>query len=499
MESLRHLETEILIIGSGVAGAYAALTASALGARVTLVTKGALASGSSQLAQGGIAFPLGLDDVGSHLNDTLTAGRGLSDPDVSSEILTESLEHLKFLKEIGMRFDDGFALEGGHSKPRIRHAGGDQSGRVLLQFLHSQLGGRITILEKHFVYDLRSDDQGIIGAWAVDDQMRRICISAGATLLATGGSGRMFEVTTNPVEATGDGVALAMRAGAIVRDLEMTQFHPTSLLNGALVSEACRGAGAQLINGHGERFMFKYDTNGELAPRDVVARAVYLETRDTGASYVDLRPIEALEEKFPTVFHSATNLGVDPTHELVPIAPAAHYQMGGIKTDSAGRSSLNRLYAAGEVASTGLHGANRLASNSLLECLVMGARTAIAAVKELESLADDQIGVPPKVLGVDVKTRVTLRHIMTEVASVFREESGLKLGSIQLDAIDTFDASSVAQAETFNLVFVAKALLAGARARKESRGAHYRVDYDRTTSTAFHVEQENSEIRLVDC
>ena len=491
-------ETEILIIGSGVAGAYAALTASALGARVTLVTKCALASGSSKWAQGGIAFPLGLDDIPVHLNDTLVAGRGLSDPEVSNEILTESLGHLQFLQDIGMSFDEGFALEGGHSRARVRHAGGDQSGRVLLEFLHAKLAQRVSILESHFVHQLAVDNGEIIGAWTFNSQMRETFISAEATIIATGGSGQMFEVTTNPPEATGDGVALAIAAGAVVRDLELTQFHPTSLLNGALISEACRGAGALLVNGHGVRFMDQYDELGELAPRDVVARAVFLERRQSGGAFIDLRPVAELAVRFPTVYHSALSLGLDPMNEILPIAPAAHYQMGGIRTDSAGRTSLGRLYAAGEVASTGLHGANRLASNSLLECLVMGARAAIASVKELESLDHDMVSETPKFPGIATTARPIIASLMTEYASVFRSAEGLEFASRQLDKFPTLQTKSVFEAENYNLVVVARSLLAGACERRESRGAHFRVDFVQTASNAFHVDQLLGKLNLAD-
>lgn len=494
------LDTEVLIIGSGVAGAYAALTASALGANVLLVTKGALVSGSSQWAQGGIAFPLGLDDISSHLEDTLRAGRGLSDPGISTEILNESLEHLRFLEEIGMHFDDGYALEGGHSKPRVKHAGGDQSGRVLLKFLHSQMSGRISILEQHFAYKLRLGSDGVRGAWVVDRDMKPSPIRSLATILATGGSGQLFTVTTNPPEATGDGVALAMEAGAIIRDIEMSQFHPTSLLNGALVSEACRGAGARLLNSRGEYFMSSYDVLGDLAPRDVVARAVFLETQKTGNVLLDLSPIQNLEDRFPTVYHSIQHLGFDPEKQTVPVAPAAHYQMGGVRTDSVGRTSLGRLYAAGEVASTGFHGANRLASNSLLECLVMGARSAITAVKELEHFEEKKNeSVAPELIGISAEHRSTIKTIMTNGASVFRNAHGLTEGFAKINELKFTKASSVFEAENANLAKVAKAVLLGASERRESRGAHFREDFDSAAQHAFHVEQTFGDVIVVDC
>jgi L-aspartate oxidase len=280
-------EADLVVIGSGVAGSYAALAAAELGAKVVMVTKRGLLSGATPWAQGGIAFPVGPEDIAQHVADTVKAGRGLSDPEVTREILQESLDHLKSLIDKGMRFDPGLAREGGHSRARVMHAGGDRSGLFLLNFLHQHLPSRIKILENRFVFQLAMDDNGVSGAYFLDDSKRVGVVKASATLLATGGSGQLFGVTTNPSEATGDGIALAFRAGCVVRDIELIQFHPTALLDGTLVSEACRGEGAKLVNAAGEYFMGGYYPEAELAPRDVVARAVDSEIKKTGGVFID--------------------------------------------------------------------------------------------------------------------------------------------------------------------------------------------------------------------
>lgn len=492
-----EIETDLLIIGSGVAGAYGALLASSMGARVMLVTKTELVSGSTQWAQGGIAFPDGRDDIPSHLEDTLRAGRGLSDPTVTREILGESLEHLALLKELGMDFDPELALEGGHSRPRVKHIGGDRSGLFLLKFLHSKLIGRITSLERHFVVGLRAaEDESVMGAWAFGPNQELIKITAASVVLATGGSGQLFSVTTNPPEATGDGIVLALKAGATIRNIELAQFHPTALMDGSLISEACRGEGAILLNKNGERFMTRYDPLGELAPRDVVARAVINEERSSGGVFLDLRPVGDLANSFPTVFASCVDLGLNPLSSPVPISPAAHYQMGGVSTDSHGRTTVAGLFAAGEVASTGLHGANRLASNSLLEGLVMGARAARTALKELEvpGHCDD---APPFVGGLDLYLRPQIQQIMTSCASVLRNGVEIQDGRRRLNLFESFETSLPSEVETLNLLEVGKLVLSGALARQESRGAHYREDFDHLSSIAFHVDQTKDSISLV--
>ena len=482
--------TDILIIGSGVAGSYAAMNAASLGARVSLVTKTKLLSGSTRWAQGGVAFPSDPNDIPSHLMDTVRAGRGLVDEQISETILTEALIQLKHLIEMGVHFDALPALEGGHSKPRVLHINGDESGLHLLTFLHSQLPSQVTTFENHFASRLISDDGTVEGAifWRDGDPRKPLAIHAGSTIIATGGVGQIYSFTTNPDESTGDGIALAYRAGAKVRDIELVQFHPTVLRNGGLISEACRGEGALLINKNGERFMTKYDPAGELAPRDIVSRSIYRELIETGGVFLDLRPIEDLERKFPTVYNSIINLGMDPLVEPVPVEPAAHFLMGGISTDEYGATSVKNLYAAGEAASTGFHGANRLASNSLLEGLVMGYRAASKAADSFRptSRSFDQEVIP----GCLTKFQPIIRRVMADSASVTRDEQGLTQGFDEISRVPVAAAESSTEAETANMRLIALMVLKGALARKESRGSHFRSDHPETSAEAVHIEQQ---------
>ncbi|MDA8277689.1 MAG: FAD-binding protein [Actinomycetota bacterium] len=490
-------QVELLIIGSGVAGAYAALRSIEKGAKALLVSKTGLISGSTSWAQGGIAFPISVDDVASHLEDTLRAGRGLSDPQVTNMILEESLGHLERLSKLGMQFDEELALEGGHSRPRVRHIGGDRSGFFLLKFIHETISGKIDVRDSHMVVSLRVVDKRVVGAWLISDDGSFVKVDASVVLLATGGSGQLYRVTTNPPEATGDGIALAFEAGATIRDIELAQFHPTALMDGSLISEACRGEGAILLNGNGERFMSRYDEAMELAPRDVVARAVLEERRVTGKVLLDLRPIHNIDEAFPTVFESCLSLGQDPREAPVEIAPAAHYQMGGVRTDASGRTNLMGLYAAGEVASTGLHGANRLASNSLLEGLVMGDKAVLAAIDEVggsRSSYDDQ---PPVPRGIESPSRDRIKSLMDEVASVMRNGEELSVGLKELMTIATKESTSRFEIENFNLRKVGELVMRGAILRRESRGAHFRSDFTNLSEVAFHVDQSINATELV--
>ncbi len=487
---MEEIHTDILIIGSGVAGSYAAMHAASLGAQVALVTKTELLSGSTRLAQGGVAFPSDPNDIPSHLMDTIKAGRGLVDEHVSITILTEALTQLKHLIDLGVHFDAIPALEGGHSKARVLHINGDESGLHLLTFLHSQLPRKVSIFENHFAAELISTDGTVQGAvfWKDGDPAKPVVIHASSTIIATGGIGHIYSFTTNPVESTGDGIALAYRCGAIVRDLELVQFHPTVLANGGLISEACRGEGAVLLNKNGKRFMMKYDPAEELAPRDVVTRSIYRETIETGGVFLDLRPIEDLRHKFPTVFSSLANLGLDPLTEAIPIQPAAHFLMGGISTDEFGATSVARLFAAGEAASTGFHGANRLASNSLLEGIVMGSRAAAKALENVEAtIRYVEPGEPP---GCSTESQAEIRQIMAGCASVVREEKGLTNGFNDLSEINTFPARSSVEAETANMRLIALMVVKGALEREESRGSHYRSDFPDTSPNAAHVEQQ---------
>ncbi|TAN31175.1 MAG: L-aspartate oxidase [Actinomycetota bacterium] len=487
---MEELFTDILIIGSGVAGSYAAMHAASLGAEVSLVTKTKLLSGATRWAQGGIAFPSDPNDIPSHLMDTVKAGRGLVDERVSAAILTDALTQWKHLVELGINFDALPALEGGHSKPRVLHIHGDESGLHLLTFLHSQLPPGVSTFENHFAAELCSVDGQVHGAilWKNGDPDKPVAVHAGATIIATGGIGQIYSLTTNPEESTGDGIALAYRTRAKIRDVELVQFHPTVLSNGGLISEACRGEGAILLNGIGERFMPRYDQAAELAPRDIVSSSIHSEIIATGKVFLDLRPVEDLKHKFPTVYNSILDLGFDPLKEPIPIQPAAHFLMGGVSTDEHGATSVANLFAAGEVASTGFHGANRLASNSLLEGLVMGSRTAGKAVAS-EPAAKRRIessGVP----GCAAGHQRAIRHIMANSASVVREEKSLTEGYNEMLGIEVSQAQSLTEAETANMRLLALMVLKGALERRESRGSHLRSDFPHTSPDAKHIEQQ---------
>jgi len=492
---METLETDLLILGAGVAGVYGALAAEAEGARVLLLSKDPLPSGSTPWAQGGVAFPLDEADLEAHLLDTLRAGRGLVDPAVARSILEEAPRHLERLLALGLPFHPEPTREGGHSRPRVRHLGGDRSGLLLLRGLLARL--RSPVLEGYQAVSLLLSGERVAGAWVLSPK-GPILVRAGAVLLATGGLGRLFPVTTNPKGATGDGMALAFRAGAILRDLEFVQFHPTALPDGSLISEACRGEGAILLNAHGERFMPRYDPLGELAPRDVVARAVHRERKRTGGAFLDLRPIPHLGERFPTVVASARALGLDPFHEPLPVAPAAHYAMGGVRTDLRGFTGVPGLYAAGEVASTGFHGANRLASNSLLEGLVMGERAALAA---LGDLAFPKGWEPLPALSLDPALLPALREAMGREAGVVRREEGLKEALALAEGLPLRErpAQEVGreEVEAGSLLLLARLLLRMALLRRESRGGHFREDFPGEGEEAYHLEAQGQEVRRV--
>ncbi|WP_243030468.1 L-aspartate oxidase [Thermus altitudinis] len=497
---METLSADLLILGAGIAGVYAALAAEAQGAKVLLLSKDPLPSGSTPWAQGGVAFPLDEADLEAHLEDTLRAGRGLVEEAVARSILQEAPRHLERLLSLGLPFHPEPTREGGHSRARVRHLGGDRSGLLLLQGLLERL--RSPVLQGYMAVSLLRDGKRVAGALVLGPEGPQV-VRAGAVLLATGGLGRLFPVTTNPQGATGDGMALAYQAGATLRDLEFVQFHPTALPDGSLVSEACRGEGAVLINAQGERFMPRYDPLAELAPRDVVARAVHREGERTGGVFLDLRPIPNLEERFPTVVAAARALGLDPLREPLPVTPAAHYAMGGVKTDLRGYTGVPGLYAAGEVASTGFHGANRLASNSLLEGLVMGERAAKAA---LQDLASPKAPEPLPAHLLDPTQGETLRQRMGQVAGVVRRGKDLAQALAWVGDLPRKEAilgpqggfSRLRQAlEAGNLALLARLLLEMALAREESRGAHFREDFPTEGPEAYHLEAKGPHLRRV--
>ncbi|WP_167137995.1 L-aspartate oxidase [Diaminobutyricimonas sp. TR449] len=491
----------VIVVGSGIAGLVVALRA-AVEHDVTVITKGVLADGSTWHAQGGIAAAIGSDDsAGLHIADTLRAAGGLADPDLVSILCTEGPRRIRDLVGIGVRFDrDGAAfargLEAAHSRARILHAGGDATGRAIQGVLiHSLRDAPVRVLERSMLTELRSRGGRVSGVEVLTDS-GRARLNADAVVLATGGGGMLYPHTTNPAVSTGDGVAAALRAGVAVRDLEFYQFHPTALAvpGCPLVSEAVRGEGAVLVDSSGRRFMTGVHPDAELAPRDVLARAIHDRERETGSPVLlDATALGRayLEKRFPTISAACRAHGWDIAAEPVPVTPAAHYWMGGIATDSHGRSSLPGLFAVGEVACTGVHGANRLASNSLLEALVFAWRCADAldaAWSHPASTAGRRsAAVARTAAAAPAFTRATLQSLMAEHAGLRRDGHGLEHAAGALDAwaaqLAATSASTTVDQEDRNLLTVARALVGAALAREESRGAHSRTDFPATADS----------------
>ncbi|MFK4807930.1 L-aspartate oxidase [Microbacterium sp. ZW CA_36] len=528
-------EPRAIVVGSGIAGLLTALHAVEHGCRVTLVTKDVLEHANTRYAQGGIAGVMFDDDrVEDHVRDTLVAGAGLSDADAVRVLVDEGPARIRELIALGVAFDrdaaGGFVkgLEAAHSYPRILHAGGDATGTAIEKALVAGLrASDVTVIEHAFLVGLVLDDVAAPAAGArrvtgvelligeTDAAPgRRATLHADAVVLATGGAGELYAHSTNPEVATGDGIAAAIRAGAEVADLEFFQFHPTVLAVGEsfLVSEAVRGEGATLVDEHGRRFVFDAHPDGELAPRDVVARAIagQMEAQGGRPVLLDATHIHSsdageraafLARRFPTIDRAVRERGLDWAREPIPVTPAAHYLMGGIATDLFGRTSLPGLYAVGEVARTGVHGANRLASNSLLEGAVFGARAGdvIAAdaasatwsgprrvVSSPRSSLDDGDATPfdarSETIGARSAaapfTRRALQQLMWEHAGLVRDEEGLGDAASLIAHWRAQLRTPVAEHdfEDENLLLLATQVVAAARARRESVGAHFRSD-----------------------
>ena len=512
---------DVIVVGSGIAGLTTALHITRQSSlRVLLVTKDLLAAGSTRWAQGGIAAALGAgDSPDDHLADTLAAGAGACDPAAVRTLVREGPAAVRELAQLGARFDrstDGslaLTREGGHHHDRIAHAGGDATGAEIQRALVTRVldASAIEVIEHALVLDLLLDGTGaargltlhVMGEGARDGVG---AVRAGAVVLATGGIGQVYASTTNPSVSTGDGVAAALRAGAVVRDLEFVQFHPTVTYLGPgakgqqpLVSEAVRGEGAFLVDDAGRRFMQGRHELADLAPRDVVAKAIVRRMAETGRDHVwlDARHFgaEKWRVRFPTILATLLEHGIDPVHDLIPVVPASHYASGGVWTDLTGASTVPGLFVCGESACTGVHGANRLASNSLLEGLVFGRRIADAVVARAGSdaatagVVADGVAAPDAVeppLGaaavVDGSARPRLQRLMSRHAGVLRDAKGLDEAERELsDFADRFPGRPDTEAwETTNLLTVARVLVQSARLREETRGSHWRDDFPDT-------------------
>jgi len=491
----------IIVVGSGVAGMTAALDA--VGSHdVTLLTKADLAQSNTRYAQGGVAVviddmadpgaPHLGDTVESHVADTLVAGAGLSDEDTVRLLCADGPAAMDAMIARGVPFDrhDGelsHGLEAAHSHARVLHAGGDATGAGIAYALIDRLReSAVTIREQTTVVDLLAEDGTVVGVRLLGGEELR----ADAVILATGGAGQLFPYTTNPEVATADGLGMALRAGAVAADLEFYQFHPTSLdaPGNFLVSEAVRGEGAVLIDADGKRFMLDVHPDAELAPRDVVARGIAQQMKVNGPVYLDATHLgsEFLAKRFPNIDAACRAQGYDWGVVPIPVAPAAHYYMGGIRTDEWGRTSVPGLYAVGEAACNGLHGANRLASNSLLEGAVYGARVIEGITSPEPVTAFDDEWLAPLELDLtddpdapDV-SRADLQQLMWDAAGLARNGADLQQAAAELRRWKSPAVTDAKAAEDANLLVVARAVVASALARQESRGGHYRTDFPET-------------------
>lgn len=495
---------DVLIVGAGLAGLFTALKLSPR--PVTVLAGAPIGDGaSSAWAQGGIAAAIEAGDTAeAHAADTIAAGAGTVDEEAALSIAREAAIRIEDLLRLGVPFDRDIegklavGREAAHSHRRIVHVKGDQAGKAIMQALVAAVRATpsIRVMEGLSAYELAVENGRAAGVFArpanAATAPQPLLIKARAVVLASGGVGQLFAVTTNPLQARGEGVAMAARAGALIADPEFVQFHPTAVAGprdpAPLVTEALRGEGAILVNKAGQRFMAAIHTDAELAPRDIVARAIHREIAAGRGAYLDARPAlgDRFAGAFPTVYENCMALGIDPTRAPIPVAPAAHYHMGGIHVDARGRSSVEGLWACGEVASTGMHGANRLASNSLLEAIVFGARIAVdigGAVPEGRAASH----IAPPVLGSaaspDTPFVDQLRKIMTEYVGVERDGEGLRHALTEIARLER----AAGPANLFgNIATTAKLIAASAFAREESRGGHHRTDFAEPRAARRH-------------
>lgn len=512
---------DVIVVGTGVAGLTVAADAARAGRKVVLLTKGAADDANTHWAQGGVAVVREErdpgDSIGAHIEDTLVAGVGLCDPVAVRMILTQGPEAVARLQQRGAEFDLGPAgllrtREGGHSANRVIHAGGDATGAEIERALLA-VPGLPTILTGHQVLDVLRDETGrAAGVSVLGPDGSVSVLRARAVVLATGGAGHLYSVTTNPEVATGDGLAMALRAGVSLADVEFMQFHPTVLWTGAaerghrpLITEAVRGEGAVLIDATGARIMPGVHPLMDLAPRDVVALAITRRMAESPGGvgdhvFLDATGIDpaVFRRRFPTVSQSCTQAGIDPTTDPIPVAPAAHYHCGGVVTDLDGRTELPGLFAVGEVARTGLHGANRLASNSLLEGLVMGERAAAALLAGTDAV-DPRVELLPVTVDLaDPQPRESRQAEMSRHAGIGRTATGLTSALDQMAPVADVEPAATRQTvEAANLRLASVALLSAARERTESRGCHVRTDFPDTENdcaTAIVVRLVNGEL-----
>lgn len=512
-----HLFTDVLIIGAGITGIRAALAVDPK-LEVVLATKDVISQSNSAYAQGGIAGVFDpLDDFANHVADTLAAGKGLCDQEIVETVVREAPDRIRELVGFGAIFDqaDGeiaLTQEGGHSHRRVVHALGDATGKEVMRALIDRIHRepQIATWEKTFTIDLLTQDGECRGALVWNAQHGKTFVWAKQTILATGGAGRLFRETTNPEIATADGQAMAFRAGAELRDMEFMQFHPTVLyIAGSsrhLISEAVRGEGGLLRDCHGHRFMPDYDSAAELAPRDIVSRSITRQMEKTRhhCVYLDLTHLEKslVHERFPHIGQVCAEFGLDLTRDLIPVRPGAHYMIGGLTVDSQARTTLPRLWAAGEVASSGLHGANRLASNSLLEGLVFGLRAGRNASAAASAEADRFTALPltaeaavTQPHDASLKLDDLLNSLNSEMwrnVGIERSAEGLEAALQQVEFWDRYVGPREFQTtqgwELQNMLLAARMMIRAALLRKESRGTHYRNDYPATDpNQADHI------------
>lgn len=496
---LPRLEVDVIVIGAGIAGLFAAIKA-AENRKVLMITKKALLESNTRYAQGGIAAVISDEDsFAYHRQDTLIAGAGLCDPKSVEVLVHEGPDGVRDLIELGTQFDlenGELALtqEGAHSMRRILHAHGDATGAEIVRALSEKAlqHPNIEVWHDHFVIDLITNNGECCGALVMRPQGDKLVVHGSATVLCSGGAGQLYRYTTNPEIATGDGISIAYRAGASVRDVEFIQFHPTSLCYpGAprfLISEAVRGEGAVLRNIKGERFMERYHPQLELAPRDIVARAIVNEMENTKSTFVYLdfthESTDMVKNRFPTIYETCLQFGLDLSSDWIPVAPASHYMMGGVETDLHGETTVKRLFACGEVSSTGVHGANRLASNSLSEAIVFGRRIVEKVLKlkdraPLPESTGESLRREPVTQAI-VEKKLKLQKIMVRYAGLKRNAKGLQKGYEELKRqIHIFD-SMLTKREEFefaNMLNLALLVSRAAEMREESRGGHYRDDF----------------------